>query len=188
MAPADIEKKWEVLESEYLFQRPWLTVRREHVRLGNGREVPEFYVLEYPDWVNITGITKDGKMVMIRQHRHGVERTDFELSAGVIEAGEDPLDAARREFLEETGYGGGEWSLLCRLAPNPSTQTNFTHCYLALGVEKLSAQHLDGGEDIDVHLLEQHEVLGMLRSNSIIQALMVGPLWQYFATYRPDLI
>ena len=184
----DKERAWDVLESEYLWKRPWLTVRRERVRLANGCEVPEFYILEYPDWINVTAITEDGDMVLIRQYRHGSGRTDFELCAGVIEEGEEPLKAAQRELLEETGFGGGEWSFLCKLSPNPSTQTNYTHCFLAKGVKKLKEQELDGGEDITVHVLPQKEVLEMIKNDRIIQALMVGPLWKYFVLYRPDLL
>ena len=102
------DRKWTVLSSKYLWKRPWLTVRQEHVRLANGLEAPEFYILEYPDWVNVIAITKEGEMVMIRQYRHGVDRCDYELCAGVIEPDEDPEAAARRELLEETGFGGGE--------------------------------------------------------------------------------
>lgn len=186
--PDKTDRRWEVISSQYVSERPWLTVRREHVRLANGCEVPEFYVLEYPDWVNVLALTDDGRMVMIRQYRHGVQRTSYELCAGQIDAGEDPLTAARRELREETGFGGGEWELLCSIAPNPSTQTNFTHCYLARGVVRMGDQMLDGGEDISVHLLEQEKVMEMIRKNEIIQALMLVPLWQYFATFRKDLL
>lgn len=182
------DRKWKVLSSEYVIQRPWLTARREHVKMPNGAEAPEFYVLEYPDWVNVIAITRNGKMVMIRQYRHGVGRTDYELCAGVIEDGEEPEAAGRRELLEETGFGGGVWFEIYKIAPNPSTQTNWTHCFVAFGVERLQEQHLDGGEDISVHLLEQEEVLDMLKDNSIIQALMLAPLWKFFATYRRELL
>ena len=53
------DKKWKVLNREYLFRRPWLTVRRDEIQLPNGNTNPEFYVLEYPDWVNVIAITKD---------------------------------------------------------------------------------------------------------------------------------
>lgn len=178
----DQKREWTLLKSEYLMKRPWLTVRREHLRLPNGAEVPEFYVLEYPDWVNVTAITEDGKMVMVKQYRRGVERVNPELAAGVIDEGETPLDAAKRELQEETGYGEGEWKLLAVLAPNPLTSTNYAHCYLAENVKRISGQHLDGGEDITVHLYEQEEVRGMLEKGEIIQALMAAPLWKYFAT------
>lgn len=176
------DRKWTVLSSKYLWKRPWLTVRLEHVRLANGREAPEFYILEYPDWVNVIAITKEGEMVMIRQYRHGVGRCDYELCAGVIEEGEDPEAAARRELFEETGFGGGEWIKIAQLAPNPSTQTNWTHSFLAVGVEKIDTQHLDGAEDISVHIMSREHVLEMLRNGDIIQALMAAPLWKYFAT------
>ena len=66
------EKKVKVLQSEYLFNRPWLTVRRESIVLPNGNPVPEYYVLEYPEWVNTIAITRDRKFVFIRQYRHGL--------------------------------------------------------------------------------------------------------------------
>lgn len=177
----DLRREWTVLSSEYLIKRPWLTVRREHLRLPNGGEAPEFYVLEYPDWVNVTAITEDGKMVMVKQYRRGVERVNYELAAGVIDPGETPLEAAKRELLEETGYGEGEWREMTVLAPNPSTSTNYAHCFLATGVRKIGGQHLDGGEDITVHLLEEEDVMEMLRRDEIIQALMAAPLWRYFS-------
>jgi hypothetical protein len=58
------DRKWEVLHSEYLIQRPWLTARRDCVRLPNGVENDEYYVLEYPDWVNVIAITAEGKFLM----------------------------------------------------------------------------------------------------------------------------
>ena len=70
---------WKILSSEYLFKRPWLTARKDVVQLPDGRVNNEFYVLEYPDWVNVIAITKDDRMVMIRQYRHGLRRTSYEL-------------------------------------------------------------------------------------------------------------
>ena len=117
------EGKWETVSSEYLFRRPWLTVRHDQVRLPDGRINPEFYVLEYPDWVNVIAVTQDGKFVFERQYRHGLGKTCYEIPAGVIESGETPLEAAKRELLEETGYGEGDWSLLMTISGNPSTHS-----------------------------------------------------------------
>ncbi len=89
-------KEWEVLHSEYLIRRPWLTARRDHVRLPNGVENPEYYVLEYPDWVNVIAITRDGHFIMERQYRHGLRYTGYEICAGVCEPCEEPVDSARR--------------------------------------------------------------------------------------------
>ena len=61
------DRKWEILQSEYLIKRPWLTARRDRVRLPNGVINDEYYVLEYPDWVNVIAITKEGDFLMERQ-------------------------------------------------------------------------------------------------------------------------
>lgn len=173
--------KWETISSEYLFRRPWLTVRHDQVRLPDGRINPEFYVLEYPDWVNIIAITENGEFVMERQYRHGLDKTCYEIAAGVVENGETPLEAARRELEEETGYGGGDWKELMLISGNPSTTSNLTHCFLAEGVKKVSAQHLDSTEDLSVCLLSLDQVRQLLVHDKIRQALMAAPLWKYFA-------
>lgn len=175
------DKKWEILESEYLIRRPWLTARRDHVRLPDGVENKEYYVLEYPDWVNVIAITVDGKFVMERQYRHGLQWTGYEICAGVCESGENPLEAAKRELWEETGFGGGEWKLQMTISANTSTMTNLCHCFVATGVERISEQHLEATEDISVYLLTVDEVRNLLVGNEIRQALMAAPLWKYFA-------
>lgn len=174
-------QKWKTLASEYLIRRPWLTARRDTVELPDGRVNPEFYILEYPSWVNVTAITDDGRFVMIEQYCHGLDDVFTELVAGVVEDGEDPLEAGKRELLEEAGYGGGEWQLLTVLSQNPSTTTNLTYCYLATGVKRLAEQSLDPLEDISVKLMTREEVLDLLTSDSMKQALMAAPLWKYFA-------
>lgn len=74
------DRKWEIIESEYLIRRPWLTARRDRVKLPTGVEIPEYYILEYPDWVNVIAITKEGKFVLVRQYRHGIKETRYEFA------------------------------------------------------------------------------------------------------------
>ena len=172
-------KEWKVLESEYLVRRPWLTARRDRLELPDGRIIPEYYVLEYPDWVNVIAITKDGQFVMERQYRHAARKISLELPCGVMEEGETPLEAAQRELLEETGFGGGQWKKLMELSPNPSAMSNTTHCFLAIGVEKIAEQHLDETEELSVLFMTKEEVKRILNENQICQALMVAPLYKY---------
>ncbi len=177
-------KKWKILKSEYLFRRPWLTARRDCVQLPSGVINDEYYILEYPAWVNVIARTTAGEFVFIRQYRHGLEQTCFELVAGVVDATDaSPEEAAKRELYEETGYGGGEWRLLTVLSANASAMNNLSYCYMAEGVSKISEQHLEPTEDIDVHLLSAEEVRGLLERDEIKQALMAAPLWKYFATH-----
>ena len=174
------DMNWRTLESEYLIRRPWLTVRCDTVQFPNGTVHPEYYVLEYPTWVNVIAITKEGDFVMIRQYRHGIDETRYEIVAGVVDEGETPEQSARRELLEETGYAGGEWSEFAVLSANPTSQNNLTYTYLAVGVEKASSQHLENTEDIEVHLLSRDQVLQLLKSDEIKQALMAASLMKYF--------
>lgn len=174
-------EKWKTLESRYIIKRPWLTARVDKVQLPDGRINPEHYVLEYPDWVNVTAITREGKFVFVRQYRHAFDDVYDELCAGVSEPGEKPIEAARRELLEETGYAGGEWTLTMTIGQNPSTCNNLTYCFLARGVERQGTQHLDASEDIAVVLKSEQQVLNMLIADKMKQALMAAPLWRYFA-------
>lgn len=179
--PADDNMKWTVEGTEYLFRRPWLTVRRDTVRLPDGTVHPEYYVLEYPTWVNVIALTEDGKFVMVKQYRHGLGIVATELCAGVAEEGETPLEAAKRELLEETGFGGGEWELNMVVSANPGSQNNLSYSFIARGVKKISGQHLDTTEDVRVEILTEDEVYEMLMADNLKQALMAAPLWKYFA-------
>ncbi len=172
---------WKVLDSKYLFKRPWLTARVDKVELPTGAVINEYYILEYPEWVNTIAITKDGRFIFVRQYRHGIGKTVNELCAGVVEEGEEPVDAAKRELLEETGFGGGNWTPWMTISANASTHTNLTHSFLATDVEQAGTQHLDKGEDIKVRIFTRDEVLEMLRQGEVWQSLMAAPLWKYFA-------
>lgn len=176
-------EKWNLLESEYLIRRPWLTARRDRVKLPNGQINDEFYVLEYPDWVNVIAVTEEGEFIMIEQYRHGLGEVQMEICAGVVEKGEHHLDAAKRELMEESGFGGGKWRLLTVLSGNPSTTNNLTYCYVAEGVKKISEQHLDRTEDVTVRILSRNDVENLLRKDVMKQSLMVAPLLRYL--YMP---
>ena len=87
-------------------------------------------------------------------------------------------------LYEETGYAGGEWSKLMTISPNAGACTNYSHTYLAVGVEKVSTQHLEESEDIKIVLLDREEVIRMLRNDEFHQAMMAAPLWKYFASHN----
>ncbi|MDR0712987.1 MAG: NUDIX hydrolase [Bacteroidales bacterium] len=185
MNTADKKMYWEVLKSEYLFTEPWLTVRRDTVKLPNGHRIPSYYVVEYPDWINVIAITKSKRLVFVKQYRHGIGSVHFELCAGVCEKEDaSPLISAQRELMEETGYGNGIWEEYMNLSPNASTMKNVTYCFLAKDVEKIGEPHLEDTEDLSVHLFSCKEVRKMLENNEIKQSLMAAPLWKFMAENR----
>src|SRR5688572_19598411 len=126
----DDPEPWKVLSSEYLHRKPWLTVRQERVELPTGAQIAEYWVSEFPPWVNVVPVTPEGRVVLIRQYRHGIGQVHYEIPAGVADPGDGDREAtARRELLEETGYGGGRWSPLLTIAANPAITSNLTHCF-----------------------------------------------------------
>lgn len=166
--------KWNVLDSSYLFNEPWLTVRRDKCELPNGNVMEAFYVNEYPDWVNVFGLTNEGKVLLVRQYRHGLGTIETEVPGGALEAGEQPQEGAAREVLEETGYRFQTMEYIGKVCANPSTTNNYTHFFLATGGEKVAEPELDHSEDIDVLLLDITEVKTLLRENRLMQSLHVS--------------
>lgn len=180
----DEELRWKTLSSEYILKEPWMTVRKDCMQLPNGNINPAYWCLEYPDWINVIAITDDGKYVFERQYRHGLDIVEWEIPAGVVEKGEEPMHAAQRELMEETGFGGGEWELFMESCSNPSACNNISHTYIARGVRPMGQQHFDEAEDLDVYLLTEQQVRDILERDELKQALMVAPLWKYF--YKKD--
>lgn len=149
--------------------------------MPSGLEIPDFYVEELPNWVNVIAITKEGKFVLEEQYRHGIQSVCYELPAGFVEKDEDSLTAAQRELKEETGYTGGEWISFGSYVPNASGCDCVCFSFIALGVEKTTAPQKEPTEDIKLHLVTKNELKKLLVSNQIKEGVMAAPLWKYFA-------
>ena len=179
----ETDRNWKTENSVYLLKEPWCTVRKDHVILPSGVEIPNYYILEYPDWVNVIAITREQKFVFIKQYRHGLGIRTYELPAGVCDPTDNsPLESAKRELLEETGYANGQWQLLTVVSANPGTHTNLCHCFLATNVEKVSSQHLEQTEDIEVCLLDIDQLTQIMNNDLMKQSMHTAPVWKYLAT------
>jgi 8-oxo-dGTP pyrophosphatase MutT (NUDIX family) len=168
---------WKVLSREYLAREPWYTVRVDRVQLPNGHVIPKYWVSEYRPWVNVVALTEQDQVVLIRQYRHGIEKVAWEIPAGTTDPEDRSLEeAARRELREETGYGGGRWSLLTTLSANPALQNNLTTTFLAEGVTRLGDAAPEANEEMTVRLAPLAEVARLIESGGFVQALHVAPL------------
>ena len=153
--------KWEVLSSRVALQAGFFSLRIDECKLPDGRVMPRYHVLEFPDWVNIIPITTDGQMVLVRQYRHayGVEFLEIPGGGTDPKKKEDPQIGGERELLEETGYRSGKWVNCGFQYPNPALQNNRMHIFLALDCVKVSEPKLDPFEDLTVELIPVVEVM-----------------------------
>ncbi len=167
--------KWDLLESDRVLSDDWIRVRRDKCRMPDGKIVDPYYVLERPDYCVVFPITADNEVVLVRQYRHAAGVISLELPGGLFEPGEsDAEKVARRELLEETGYGNGTFRQIGSLFPNPAVQNNRAYCFIAENIEIISAQDLDHNEDIEILLAPLNRIRPMIASGEIKHAIHVG--------------
>ncbi|SMC28024.1 ADP-ribose pyrophosphatase YjhB, NUDIX family [Desulfacinum hydrothermale DSM 13146] len=181
MAP----KKWTVLSSERWNGTHIVGFRKDRVvspRTGREHQV---FVLESPAWVNVIPITADNQVVLVRQYRHGIRDLTLEIPGGVVDPGDSPEEAARRELREETGYEAERLVSLGHVQPNPAIQNNLCYTFLAPGVRRAGPPHLDDMEDIQVVTLPLARIPEMIDRGEIRHALIVAAFCRFFLRY-PD--
>lgn len=167
---------WHVLERKQLVQRSFITLWEERVRIGNGREIDDFCIIDSPDWAAVLCVTDAGHVVLVRQYRHGCRGESLELPAGALEPGELPLAAAQRELLEETGYAAERWEPLLRASIDPARQSGNAHFFCALGARRVAEPRLDGSEDLSALLVSPSELLGLVDSGQVFHGIHVAAI------------
>jgi 8-oxo-dGTP pyrophosphatase MutT (NUDIX family) len=159
---------WQVLHSETLVSSPWLTVHRQRIRTAHGYEIPEYFLLDCPDFVTVLALTSARQAILVEQYRHGPGRILLELPAGMIDATDSsPADAAERELREETGYRAGSIEPLGKLIPSTARQSNWTYCFLALDCEWVGQPGGDPAELIVPRLLPLDELKALARRGEL---------------------
>ena len=168
---------WTTLSSRELLARPpRLRVLTEKVRLPDGRIVDDFYQIELPEYVVVFAQTSEGSIVMERLYKHGVRRVILTLPAGHIEPGEELLEGAKREFLEETGYEAGNWHSLGCFVVNGNQGCGKAHLFMADGACQTKHPNSDDLEETEVVLMTRGEVIHAISSGEIATLSTVAAL------------
>lgn len=142
---------------------------------GSGRH--DFYVMLPPDWATIVPVTEDGRVVLIRQFRVGTAEVTIEVPGGVIEKGEDPESAARRELQEETGFLCADIIKTAAVRPNPAISRNTCYHFVATGCTGTGVTHFDETEDVGTFLATWDEIDKMISDGRIDHALILTALF-----------
>lgn len=177
MAADSTGGKWETLSSEKLIETPYFTLRSDRLRLPDGEIKDPYYVIERQDAAIIFPVTTDGEVILVRQYRPPIETMELGLPAGLIEEGEKPEAAARRELLEETGFGGGEWTALGSVASSPGLKDNWAYLFLARGVEEIGPVDPDEHERIEIVRMSVESLRNLTRNGGIASSSGVAAVY-----------
>lgn len=171
---------------------PWKTLSRkeayscgvftvfEQQSLGPGGKEGRFSVIDARDWavvVPLVGRGEDAQFLMVRQYRHGSDRSSLEFPGGVIETGEAPEKAAARELAEETGWISDTIYHAGTVFPNPAIQSNRFHVFLALDPYSSVERRLDEHEVVDALLVPALKVRDGMGEGELSHALMTTALF-----------
>lgn len=168
--------KWRVTASRHIHKDRWISVRADDCVTDEGAVIAPYYVLEYPDWVEVVALDADNNVLLVRQYRHALGDISTELPAGGMDAGEtDPVAAARRELLEEAGCAG-TLTLVGETRPNAGTHTNRTHIILARDVVKVAEPQDEPSERIDSVWVPLAEAIRMALAGEITVGMQAASL------------
>ena len=170
---------WRVLASRVTLADRWLKLREDRCETAHGAIVECYHVIECGDGVNVVAINREGRLLLTREYRHGAGMVLTGIPAGLIDADDiSPEAAARRELLEETGYGGGTFAPLLTCWANPARQNNRVTSFLATEVERLAEPRLDPTEAVEVREADPAQTLDRLRRGDLVlSATHVAALW-----------
>jgi 8-oxo-dGTP pyrophosphatase MutT (NUDIX family) len=166
MTDNDLEK-WQTNSSKYLVNDRWLKLRADSCTTPDGHAIEPFYVLEYPDWANCFVIEDNNDVIMVKHYRHGVDEYIPELVSGGLEKSDtSPEEGMKRELEEEIGYVAGQVHETGVSYPNPASQTNKVHSFIAFGGSCKQEQKLEKGENLHIMKVPLKDLVKMLEDKN----------------------
>lgn len=169
----DFEEK--PLKESRVWQGRLLDVWQDEVLLPNGKTATREYI-RHPGAVVIFATTEQGEILMERQFRYPARQSFWELPAGKLEKNEDPLKAAQRELLEETGFATKTWAKAGEIHTAIGYSDELIHVFTAQNVKAIANQNLDENEFLSIHLLSSAELFNLIQTNKITDSKTLAAL------------
>ena len=175
----EITTRWQVEPDHEVLVTPIGTIRKGPLQSRTSLKRKDFYLFDFPDWVNIIARTPENEILLIRQFRYGTKRMELEIPGGMIDPGENPLEAGCRELLEETGFAGQNAKIIGRVCPNPAIQGNYCYTVLVEDAVLTTAPHPDDMEEIDWFGLPEQDIDCYIRDGRIEHGLVLNAFSHY---------
>ena len=171
--------------SDRTIEENWLfRLRLERHRSRKSSQSHDFYVLHLADAVSVVATTEDERVILVRQFRAGSLKDSLETPGGLLNPGEDPLEAGARELLEETGYAGDPARSLGTVWSNPSLMTSRITTICVANARKVAEPSPDHGEEVEVELFHEGEIPNLIRDGRVDHALAVLGLYAWMLSDR----
>lgn len=152
-------KAWKTLSRRTLLDMGrFLTVEAHRIELPNGCVIDDWGWIITPDYINVVAVTGDDRFLVFQQTKYSIAGTSLAPVGGYIEPGEDPLAAAQRELLEETGYEADAWTPLGSYPIDGNRGVGVAHFFLARGARRVADIHADDLEEQEMCHLSRDEV------------------------------
>ncbi len=173
-------KKWVIESEKDLLDTPIFQISKRHCRPPDDGGDSDFYIIDAPNWVNVIARTASNEVILVKQYRFGIDEVSLEIPGGVVDPeDENPLETAKRELREETGFISDDWKLLGKVSTNPAIFTNYCFMYFADNCTLEFEQNLDQHERIQVEMMSMPDVEKAVKNGVIHHSLVVAAFAQY---------